>query len=576
MNDRSCLSLDGQWFFQIDRDEKGEERGYHLPSYQSAGWLEVHVPSNWDCYSPGLFGYAGHAWYRRTFQANSEWRGRRLQLRFEGANYETTVWLNGRFVGSHAGGFDPFAFDITDLVDWSGPNILAVRVDNWPRLGRVPNSYGGWWNYGGLYRSVKLLSLPPVRIADVFVRAEPRHDAAGAPLWIDVTVANDGSKPVEVRVGAAVALDGEMAPACGDLSDAALQIAPGATARVSLAGHIGAARLWSPDAPNLYTLGLTLAHGDETLDAQQVAFGVRRFEVRGTQLLLNGEPIILSGFNRHEEYAGTGRVDPGGVLEADLRLIKELGGNMVRMHYQAHPELYNLADRLGLLVFAEIPAWGVGNKDVSELTDPKVLQTAETMLRTLIGELKNHPSVVIWSIGNESATNRDEARPFFAHLAGVARSLDTSRPIAYVGMFGPEERCYDLVDLPCTNQYFGRRFAEFGQRLDDTHALAPDKPLLVAEFGHESVYGLHGEGYGAEEEHAEVLEGKWQEIRKRDYIPGGLIWCLADYWHMPMGPDFRWLNRVYFCHGAMSLDRRPKAAVEATRRMWEQPARMVR
>jgi beta-glucuronidase len=401
---------------------------------------------------------------------------------------------------------------------------------------------------------------------------------------VDVTVVNEGSEPVEVSLAASVT-DG------GKMTSPVITLPPGAESKVSLATEMIRPKLWSPEKPHLYALHLILsrhipqstdlpAHGahpfggqqgSAEVDVMEVNFGVRRFEVRGTQLLLNGEPITLTGFNRHEEYPGTGRVDPGEALEADLRLIKQLNGNMVRMHYQAHPDLYDLADRLGLLVFAEIPLWQVGNRDLAELSDPGVLQTAETMLRTLIRELKNHPSVVIWSVGNESATNKVEARPLIGHLAEVARSLDASRPVAYVGMFGPDERCFDLVDLAGINVYFGQRMAELGSFVDKVHALAPDKPLLIAEFGHESVLGLHDTdgGYGTEEEQASVLQRKWQVFReRRAFVPGGLIWCLADYWHMPAGPDFRWLNRIYFCHGVTSLERRPKKAATAVARMW--------
>lgn len=564
---RTQYSLDGRWYFQIDRDEKGEARGYHLPSYRPQGWLQVTVPSNWDTYLPELFGWAGHAWYRRTFSIDPAWSDRRLHLHLAGANYETTVWLNGRLVGVHAGGFDPFTFDITDFVSWQGENTLAVRVDNWPRLHRVPNSYGGWWNYGGLYRSVSLLALPPLRLADLSVQATP--DFPAAPLTIEATVTNESDSPAAVSLTAQVNSPQGPAAVHGSLATPPATLAAGERRTFYLQAALPQAQLWSPDQPYLYELTVALRQQDAPIDQLTTSFGVRRFEVYGTHLLLNGQPISLTGFNRHEEYVGSGRVDPGGRLEADLRLIKDLGGNMVRLHYQAHPDLYDLCDRLGLLVFAEIPLWGVGNKDAAELSHPEVWQTAEAMLRTLITTLKNHPSVVIWSVGNECATNLPEARPLIAHLVQTARALDASRPIAYVGCFGPAEKCYDLVDLPCTNQYFGLNWDAFGQQIDATHALAPDKPLLVTEFGHEAALGLHGEGYGSEEEQATVLAGQWAEIvRRRAFVPGGLIWCLADYWHMPVGPDWRWFNRLYFCHGIATLDRRLKQAAQTVRELW--------
>jgi len=567
---RSVLELDGQWLFQIDRDERGTERGWHTPAYQPGGWRQEPVPGNWDTYLPELFGYAGWAWYRRTFRVAPAWSNQRLHLRFEGANYATTVWLNGQAIGHHEGGFDPFEFDVSGKVSFEGDNTLAVLVDNWPRLNRVPNSHAGWWNYGGIYRSVKLLALPPVRIADVTVHAEPAAGHQPAPLSLDVALVNEGMTAAEVTLAAQVLADEGPVTLVGEPLAATVTLAPAAEVKLSLSAGITKARLWSPAHPNLYRLRLMLQQAGATADTQETSFGVRSFRVQGTQLLLNGEPVRIAGFDRHEEYAGTGRVDKAGTLEADLELIKRLNGNMVRMHYQGHPDLYDIADRIGLLVYAEIPTWGVGNKDANELSDPGVRQVAESMLRTLIASLKNHPSVVIWSIGNECATNRPEARALFGHLAAVARSLDSTRPVAYVGMHDTEEKCFDLVDIPGINKYFGLRARELGERLDAIHALTPDKPLLVTEFGHESALGLRGQGYGTEDEQASVLEQNWAVIRARhDYIPGGLIWCLADYWHQPAGVEHRWLNRIYFCHGVTTLARQPKQAVAAVKTMWE-------
>ena len=569
MMGRVISSLDGAWQFQIDRGEKGEERGWFEPAYEPEGWLGVDVPGSWDTYLDGLFGFAGHCWYRKIFETDPEWQNGRALLRFEGANYETTVWLNGELIGVHRGGFDPFEFDVTDALNWDGENVLVARVDNWPRVNRVPNSLAGWWNYGGIYRSVKLLIVPGVRIADVFVRAEPGTDGAVAPLAVDVTVANDTDAAVEVAISATVSGPAGAAQLHDPLAVDGVTIPAHSEIVVSPSSGIVDAALWSPDSPNLYELQMSFAADGTQVDYQTVRFGVRKFEVRGTRFYLNGEPIWLTGFNRHEEYAGVGRVDPGGVLEQDIRAIKEMNGNLVRMHYQAHPDMYDLCDELGLMCFSEIPMWQVGVKDLNEWDSEEVWQTTETMMRTLVGSLQNHPSVIIWSVGNECATNKDEARPLIQHLPDLTHSLDDTRPVAYVGMYGPDEVVNDLVDIPCANGYPGFNYASFAERVEAIHALQPEKPLLMTEFGHECVRGLHGEGYGTEDEQAEVLEGIWRTLHDRsDWLAGTIIWCLADYWHMPMKPDFHWMNRMYFCHGVMTLDRKPKMAVETVKRMW--------
>ncbi len=587
------MSLDGPWLFRIDAERHGEARGWQQPDYRPEHWLQVRVPGDWDSFSPELFGYVGHGWYRRSFRPRPAWRGQQVHLRFEGANYETTVWLNGRPLGAHSGGFAPFEVDVTGLIDWEGENTLAVRVDNLPDPGRVPSSVIGWWNYGGIYRSVKLLALPAVRVSDVWVRAEcsrtrslcgtaqetslecttdlaPEQPGEPAPLTVEATLVNESQAPATVALSGRVTQGGEPAALAGDLAAPALTLAAGESVHLTLSAGIIGARNWSPDHPHLYTLHLALKEGRTAVDTLDLTFGVRRFEVRGTGLYLNGEPIVLKGFDRHEEYPGPSRVDPGGMLEADLRLIKRMNGNIVRMHYQAHPDLYDLADRLGLMVFAEVPVAFVGWADPAEITDPRVREVGEALLRTLIGTLRNHPSVVIWSVGNECATYQVESRPLIGHLAQVARSLDPTRPVAYVGMHDAREKVFDLVDLPCINKYFGLRTQELAQCLDEIHALTPDKPLLVTEFGQEAIAGMRGEGYGSEDEQAQVLEATWRMLReKAGYIPGGLIWCLADYWLIfPSAYQYRHINRTYFTHGVVTLSRQAKRAVAAVKRMF--------
>ena len=565
-NKRSKMLLDGTWHFNIDRREIGETQGWHTSAYPDSHWNEVPVPGNWDCCLPELFGYAGMAWYRRSFTLRPAWKVNKIHLRFEGANYSSTVWLNGHLVGHHNGGFDPFEFDITNEVNWDSSNSLSVRVDNWPKMNRVPNSYAGWWNYGGIFRSVIIEALPEVRIADLFVHSSAVVD--GKPLSVNLDIVNQSELALEIKVAGKVNGNGQALDLAGP---GTLRLEPGAHASLELSAQLPEPQLWSPQSPNLYTLQLDLFSGRRLLDRTAIRFGVRKFEVRGKRLLLNNQPIYLSGFDRHEEYFGTGRVDTENQLYQDLASIQQMGGNMVRMHYQGHPDLYDLADEMGLLVFAEIPAWQIGLKDIKEWEDPEVWQTTETMLRTLIHDLKNHPSVVIWSVGNECATDKPESRGLIQHLAETARSLDLSRPVAMVGMYAERDLFFDLVDLPCMNTYSGHDQAGLRMRIEKILAAIGEKPLLVTEFGAESILELHGDNYGTEEEQAGIIVDHWNVFQEyRDMIPGALIWSLADYWHMPAGPDFSWgLNRYYFCHGVFTLDRFPKKAVETIKKLFQ-------
>jgi beta-glucuronidase len=565
-NKRSRQSLDGNWFFNIDREEEGEKFGWNTAEYNHNAWGEYPVPGSWDTYLPELFGYGGTGWFRRSFALRPSWKGRRIHLRFDGANYATTVWVNGKPAGEHRGGFDPFEFNITDLVTWDGPNQLAIRVDNWPKLNRVPNSFAGWWNYGGIYRSVTLLALPEVRVSDVFVHSSGVVD--GEPLKVDIEVVNESSQVAEISVQAAIFSESTEELI---LPSEKIQVLPGTKASVTLSTAMADPELWSPESPTLYGLQVDLWSNRRLLDRTDLQFGVRKFEVRGTQLRLNNQPIFLTGFDRHEEYVNTGRVDTEDQLIDDVRWIQRLNGNMVRMHYQAHPRLYELADQLGLLVFAEIPAWQIGVKDVKEWENPEVWQTTETMMRTLVHELKNHPSVVIWSVGNECATDKPESRPLIKHLVDLTREMDASRPVAMVGMYAERDLFHDLVDLPCMNTYSRHDQAGLRKKVESIHALSPGKPLLITEFGAEGLFNLHGENYLTEEEQASIIADHWQVFMEYpEFVCGALIWCLADYWHMPMGPDYRWgINRHYFCHGVLTLDRLPKAAAQMAANLYK-------
>jgi len=571
MDQRFSHVLDGMWLFQVDREERGREESWFAPDFVPEGWLSVPVPGNWDTYLPELFGYAGVAWYRRSFRADPNWRRQRVALRFEGANYGTKVWLNGQELGSHEGGFIPFQFDVTGHLDWQGDNVLAAQVDNWPRLGRIPNSLAGWWNYGGIHRSVSLAITRPVCITDLFVLGEPT-DGEGASLSVEMAAYNSSQAPVELEVAACVELEGAEVPLDGELSSG-LSLPVEGERRIQLTTGLPSARLWSLESPTLYRLVVTLreAASGELLDQLTASFGVRKFEVHGYQFLLNGEPITLKGINRHEEYYGTGRVDPGGVLEADLRMIKRMGANIVRIHYPCEPRFYELTDRLGLLAFAEIPFWGMGSRDESEFTDPHTVANAKHQIRTMIRNLKNHPSVVIWSVGNECASDTEAGRKTIGEFLDLARELDSSRPVTYVSNRRQRCKCLDLVDFICINQYYGLNLEALGAMLDEVHAMQPGRPILISEFGHEAVRGVRGAVYGSEDQQAEVLQRQWDLFEAKEYLLGAIIWSWADYWHQPMGPEHRWMNRVYFCHGLVDLSRRPKAAFDTVRRMFRQP-----
>jgi beta-glucuronidase len=557
---RFSYSLDGEWLFQImpvSSDTK-EEESWQSPDFKPDNWRRVIVPGNWDTYLPELFGYLGTGWYRKFFYVKPEWK--RIILNFEGANYRTKVWINGEKVGENEGGFNNFQFEITNVVKWGKKNLIAVSVDNKPAIGRIPNSFAGWWNYGGIHRSVSLKILPKLFISDVFICSQPL-DKKNASVDLEIELKNEEDRKYEFELIAEVELSEKKVSSMGEKAF----LSSGEGKKIFLKTNLKNPQLWSLEKPVLYKLNLFISEKGKIIDELKIPFGVRKVEIKGFKFLLNGKPVFLKGINRHEEYYGTGRVDKKNILKYDMELIKEMGANIVRIHYPFEKRFYELADEMGLLTFAEIPYWQVGVKDIKEFTSPEVMENAKKQLENLVRELKNHPSVVIYSVGNECASEKEEGRSAIKELIDYTKKLDPTRPVTYASRSKTSCKSYDLVDFISENLYFDMDNEGLNKILDEIHALQPEKPILITEFGCDAIKGISGNTRGSEKYQAEVIKKNWEVFLSKKYIIGAILWCWADYWHQPMRTDLnlRWLNNLshfYFCLGLLNLKREPKRA----------------
>jgi len=568
----TIIPLAGEWRFSLDLANVGEASEWFKSDFNDDAWLQVHVPSNWDFYLPELMGYTGVGWFRRTFIPFQTWAEKRLLLKFEGVNYSMKVWVNGVLVGSHEGGFTPFEFDITNKVRPSESNLISVKVDNLPGEDRVPSSLAGWWNFGGIYRDIYIEVKNDPYIDNIFITAQPIGNESKINLRL--SVANKSLQVKRLRIETSISTPkGE------------LVLNGGKEPRLSFGGEVSAGgskvfetevlvkglMKWSTEDPNLYVLKAMVKRPDgELVDAVSTTFGVRSVTIRYGKLHLNGEPVTIKGVNRHEEYPGAGRVDHSGILEADLKLIKEdLGANMVRIHYPCESRFYDLADKLGLLVFAEIPFWGITKE---ALISSKVVENARQQLTDLVRKFRNHPSVVVWSVGNEVESDTEVARSVISDLIGHVRSMDSTRPITYVTMYIYDEtrwcRCLDLGDFASFNAYFDLHVDRLNKVFQKIHKENPSRPILMTEFGAEAIRGIHGNVLGSEEHQAEVIEKTWNLISSKDYVMGGLVWSLTDYWHQPRKLGTTYLNPVYFLHGILDIERRPKKAYHVLRKLF--------
>jgi beta-glucuronidase len=570
----ACIDLCGLWRFQPDAFDDGERMGYAQAQVDTRRWREVAVPCAFDDISPQLAAYEGVGWFRRTFDVPAEWLNEHIVLRFEGVNYNAHVCVNGQPAGAHEGGFLRFDLPVSSLLT-AGTNTLVMRVDNTRRHGEVPGKERGWRPFGGILREVMLLRRPLLRLEQPVMMA-----GADGAFALRMNVRNDTPALQEARV----TLDIEDAAGArvAQVGGPAQSIAAGAMTQSVLAGRLDGAQTWSPDQPTLYTAVLHL-QGSGMSDAVRVPFGFRTIEARDAQLWLNGQPLTLHGFNRHEDSPRTGMCPDAGQVERDLKHIKSLGANFVRLcHYPHHPLELDLCDRLGLLVMAEIPLyWWNGEAD-GDVPHAAKLTAAQRQLGEMIARDINHPSIIFWSVSNETHEQRAEVAAGNAALIQFARQQDATRLVAHVSDHWPQTPHFEQDDVLCLNAYptwSGRGWKSnpdyeltestrwWNEHLAALHAAYPERPILITEFGYPALFGVFDNALG-EDVQAAQIEAEAHAFQQ-PYVCGMTLWCYADHpW--PEEPFINNLTNSPF--GVVTRDRRPKRAVQTVRSLFHAPA----
>ena len=531
------MSLNGDWHYIVDVQEEGyydyrmnptrwgffnnakPRRPEDLIEYDFDKAPTMKVPGDWNTQDQQLFFYEGTVWFKTSFQAVPMQEVRTL-LYFGAVNYDCRVWLNGKEVGHHVGGFTPFNFDVSDLLR-EGDNVLIVKVDNKRHAEDVPTQIFDWWNYGGITRDVRLIKVTPVYLEDYSLALVP--NAAGtkaksrtiafsarlnkAEAGHTVTV----SIP-ELKLKQQLTTDGE-----GRVPSFKLKVS---SSKLSL---------WSPDNPKRSRV-------DISLDASTVSdsIGFRTIETRGKQLLLNGQPIFLKGISIHEEKPnGGGRANSVEDARTLLSWAKELGCNFVRLaHYPHHINMVREAERMGIMVWSEIPCyWTIA------WTNAKTFDNARQQLTDMISRDHNRANVIIWSIANETphSAQRDH---FLSRLAQHARSLDSTRLISmamevtsasnYVNRLNDNMNQY--VDVVSFNEYVGW-YRDVNDAPKMTWEIPYDKPVIVSEFGGGAKFGYHGakNQRWTEEFQENLYRENTAMLDKIDGLAGTTPWILKDF-----------------------------------------------
>ena len=486
--------LGGTWLYRPDPGDVGVAQGWWGDVAATDGWSPVAVP---NAYNAGNFtlasmdGYVG--WYRRDFTLPSNAfakyvpaAARHWIVRFESVNYRATVWLNGHEIGSHVGAYLPFELDLTGLR--SGVNRLIVRVDDRRSPADLPPGPGGlWFNYGGIQREVYMRAVQVADLPQVVVR----------PLLPCPTCASTVDEQVLVRnvTGSRQTLSLRGYYGSTPLSFGTARIAPHGTWTAQASVQVAHPHLWSIDDPHLYKATLTLsdAHGRQ-LEGYTTDSGIRSIALTpGGGLELNGRLLNLRGAFVHEQDLTDGSALGPAQLARLMGWLKDLGAHLVRSHYPLGPEVEEMADRDGILIWSEVPVYQLQK---AYLAQPSVIAHAHSILQQNILDNENHPSVMLWSIGNELPTpaTGPEAS-YIAGAAALARKLDPTRPVGMAVSGWPGVRCqraYAPLDAIGYNDYFGWFDAGGGSTddrdalspyLDSLHACYPRKAIFVTEFG---------------------------------------------------------------------------------------------
>lgn len=514
---RPTESLDGLWGFTPDvfqsitrknlfsatgKDEFGQDIPMDL---DFSSMDKVSVPGCWNCMDERFWLFEGEGVYSRSFTYRKESEGEQVILRLGAANYECRVWLNGKLLSRHQGGFTPFYTDITTAL--AEKNHIIITVNNRRELHQVPSMNYDWFNYGGITRSIELFRLPPLFINDFTAGLVP-----------DGTFQN---------IEMSTRLSQKKAGICCRFFIEELGIAKEVlTDEDGKASCIVTAspQLWDFDSPKLYEVMLQ-CQDDQVKD--QVGF--REITCSGKNILLNGREIFLKGICCHEESKHKGRIQTDEERLEIIRTAKELGCNTLRLTHYPHSErMAKLADREGLMLWEEIPVyWAL------DFENPETYSNAKNQLTELILRDKNRASVIIWSVGNE---NPDiQARlDFMKGLIDTCKENDPTRLVSAaclvdVNAMSVNDRLAEYVDLVAFNEYYGWYYRDYeGVRtiLDNTYI---DKPLVITETGAGAKAGHHG---GKEElfteEHQETVYEN--QIKYSDgKIQGLFPWVLYDF-----------------------------------------------
>lgn len=475
----------------------------------------IKVPGDWNSQHEKLFYYEGTVWYKKSFDYKPKQENSRAFIYFGAVNYQADVYLNGKKIGKHIGGFTPFNFEVTELLK-EKDNFVVVKVDNKRLKDAVPTLNTDWWNYGGITRDVKLIETPANFVRDYFIQLDPKN-ANRLKGYVKIDGKQSGEQKVRLKIGE-VDFDKEFTT---DENGLAI-----------IDSEIKNLKYWSPDNPKLYEVSLKTS-----VDELKDKIGFRTIRTEGKDILLNGKKVFLKGISIHEENPlRGGRANSMEDARLLLGWAKELGCNYIRLaHYPHNENMIRLADEMGIMVWEEIPVYWTISWENAE-----TFQNAETQLTEMIHRDKNRAATIIWSMANETPVSLPRNK-FLTKLATKTREIDSTRLISaaleqsnYKG--DPltrtiEDPFAETVDILSFNQYIGWYDGLPEKARQIKWQIEQNKPILISEFGAGAKFGVHADRDTRwSEEYQEFLyEETIKMLGNIEQLSGFSPWILADF-----------------------------------------------
>jgi beta-galactosidase len=572
---REVMDICQDWRFVLETPQVKAVKDFPLLNkapFTSTQAEKVNLPHTWN--SRDMFDqraikdsinvmemfHRGVGWYQKKWRIPSSFRGRYLKVNFLGANQVTEVWFNGKYLGKNSNGYLDFHHDITPLVKFDAENELIVKVDNTFNYDIPPHTAD--YNFqGGIYREVQLIALNPVFVKRSLV-ATPSVTQDEGKYLIKTTLRSKAKTAQTLQLVSNV-----VNPYKEIIASYVRQVTVSAdgTLEVVDSGLIKEPLLWSPDYPHLYQVFNTLytIDGKTCVDQTFENFGFRKLEFHADKgFFINDQATKLKGVNIHQDIVGKGWAMSLADKRNDFIMVKKMGANFVRLsHYPHHPYVMHLCDSLGLMLWSEIPVVNTVGRD-------KFIANAVDMMERMILRDFNHPSILMWGVGNEyyraffTPEDSEYALKCTQAVAAKAKQLDPYRPRVQAQNDLVDNRIFDYTDIQGRNRYYGWYGAESYEELEkvmvEEHEKHPNWKLLISEYGAEAKYGYHVDK-PVKFDHSLTYQlafhrHYWEVIKKHPFLMGGTIWNMFDFASWAKIGNAAHLNKK----GMATYDRRPK------------------